>query len=151
MCDSSLSLVKGLNSFVRSGRLIKCVINKIVCLWLYSMLSTFPAKRRKGLLSLSRLRIITLSVCVCGRSSASSYSSIICTKLTGNMPRRDGSPSISPSIQLSSSVRSFSTSNTSPSLNSSSSSLSALQSYRARHRRGTPCKKETFLNSLPTR
>lgn len=64
MCDFSLSLVKGLNSFVRSGRLVKCVINKIVCLWLYSMLSTFPAKRRKGLLSLSRLRIITLSVCV---------------------------------------------------------------------------------------
>lgn len=51
------------------------------------------------------------------------------------MPRREVSPSTSPSIQFSSSVFSLIIMIVSPSLNSSSSSLSALQSYNARHRR----------------
>lgn len=63
------------------------------------------------------------------------YSCSIWTKLIGNIPRRSGALSNAPSIQLSSSVCSLVTIIISPSRNDSSSSLSASQSYRARHRR----------------
>ena len=55
------------------------------------------------------------------------------TKELGKRPRLSGSDSRSPSIQFSSSVSSARITITSPSSNESSSSLSASQSYRARH------------------
>lgn len=68
------------------------------------------------------------------------------TKLMGNMPALWGSFSTTPSIQLSSSVCSFVTIMISPSLNDSSSSLSALQSYSALQRRGPPAPLGVHVN-----
>lgn len=96
-----------------------------------------PARRsRVTVTSASRDARSCSSYSASRRSAVAAGQSVsMCTKEEGKRPRRSGSDSRMPSIQFSSSVSSARMTITSPSSNVSSSSLSASQSYSARHLR----------------